>query len=173
MFNTRGKGSQLNMDISLKNPFLIICATISFAVLFIANPGSTASPQTFELEAAFSLPEIQMGENSTLITRITNHAPTPSPFILHITYTNRDFQFYDPLTGAHLNNIKAHAQSFTLIHPTGGILDRSTTIPILIRGPTPKGASETFRLNVTIYTLQDSEEIKVDQETVMLTVNYT
>jgi hypothetical protein len=160
------------MDISLKNPFIIICAAISFAVLFIANPGSTASPQTFELEAAFSMPEILMGENSTLITRITNHAPTPSVFILHITYTNRDFQFYDPLTGAHLDNIKVHDQSFTLIHPTSGILDRSTTIPIMIVGPTPKGASETFRITVKILTLQDSEQIEVDQEAVMLTVNY-
>ena len=161
------------MDISLKNPFIIICATISFAVLFIVNPGNTASPpQTFELEAAFSLPEILVGENSTLITRITNHAPTPTAFVLHITYTNRDFQFYDPLTGAHLDNIKVHDQSYTLIHPTSGILDRSTTIPITIVGPTPKGASETFRITVKIFTLQDSEQIEADQEAVMLTVNY-
>ena len=166
------EGSQTSMDISLKNPFIIICATISFSVLFIANPGSTAPPQTFELEAAFSLPEILMGENSTLITKITNHAPTPSPFILHITYTNQDFQFHDPLTGAHLDNIKAHDQIFTLIHPTGGILDRSTTIPITIVGPTPKGASETFQITVKIFTVQDTEQIEVDQEAVMLTVNY-
>jgi hypothetical protein len=166
------KGSQTNMDISLKNPFIIICATISFAVLFVANPGSTAPSQTFELEAAFSVPEILMGENSTLITKITNHAPTPSVFILHIIYTNQNFQFYDPLTGDRLDNIKAHDQSYTLIHPTGGILDRSTTIPITIVGPTPKGASETFRITVKIFTLQDSEQIEVDQEAVMLTVNY-
>lgn len=160
------------MDISLKNPFIIICAAISFAVLFIANPGITAPSQTFELEAAFSQPEILMGENSTLITKITNHAPTPSAFILHITYTNHNFQFYDPLTGAHLDNVKTHDQSYTLIHPTGGILDRSTTIPITIVGPTPKGESETFRITVKIYTLQDSEKIEVDQKAVMLTVNY-
>lgn len=160
------------MDISLRNPFIIICATISFAVLFLANTGSTAPSQIFELEAAFTLPEILMGENSTLITRITNHAPTPSVFILHVTYTNQDFQFYDPLTGNHLDNIKGNEQSYTLIHPTGGILDRSTTIPITIVGPTPKGESETFRITIKILTLQDSEQIVVNEEAVMLTVNY-
>jgi hypothetical protein len=161
------------MGISLKNPFVMICATISFAVLFIVNPGINPPPQNFDLEASFSLPEIVMGDNSTLVTKITNHAPTPSAFILHISYTNRDFQFYDPLTGAHLNNVKAHDQSYTLIHPTGGILDRSTIIPITIIGPSPKGASETFRIIVKIYTLQDSEKIEVDHEEVMLTVSYS
>ncbi len=167
------KGSQVNLDISLKNPFIIIFATISFAVLFIVNPGTTSPAQTFELEASFTQSEILMGENSTLITKITNHAPTPSTFVLHIIYTNRDFQFYDPLTGAHLSNVKSYDQSYTLIHPTSGILDKSTTIPITIIGPTPKGESETFRIIVKIFTLQDSEKIEVDQEAVMLTVNYT
>jgi hypothetical protein len=160
------------MGISIKNPFVMICATISFAVLLIVNPGINPPPQTFELEVSFSLPEIVMGDNSTLVTKITNHAPTPSAFILHLIYTNRDFQFYDPLTGVHLNNVKTQDQSYTLIHPTGGILDRSTIIPITIIGPSPKGASETFRIIVKIYTLQDSEKIEVDHEAVMLTVNY-
>lgn len=166
------------MASQLRNPLIAIISTIIIAIIVIYSAGIfSVTPTTEGLTIASLTLEndtIKMGTNTTLTVEIENTAEQTLSFELHLEYTNKDFKFYDQLTGDRLEDITIiDPANYTITHPTKGALDRKTTIPILVNGPTPKGSSETFSIWVKVYLIEGNALTLSDVELILLTVTYS
>jgi hypothetical protein len=159
------------MEFLLKRPLILIAIVVIAVIAILSASGIfSGEPEGLVLSPITELESIKMGENTTLTVKIENKAAQPIIFELHLVYTNENMTFYDAITGERLQNITMNPTNFSLIHPDGGPIDIDTTIPILISGPKPKGSSETFRIFVELYSIEDQNLVLRDRKSVQLTV---
>lgn len=163
------------MASQLRNPLIIIIIAIIAAVMVISSLGGleTPSPEGLNISnLTIEKDRIRMGENTTLTVEIENTADTSKVFELRIMYTAEDFVFYDTLTGEQLTNIKVNPNNYTLTHPTKGVLDKKTTIPITVQGPQPMGSEEEKLITVLVYSIDDNVASLSDEHVISITVTF-
>ncbi len=163
------------MASQLRNPLIIIIIAIIAAVIVISSLGGFETPSPEGLNISNLILEkdrIKMGENTTLTVEIENTADTSKVFELRITYTAEDFVFYDTLTGEPLTNIKVNPNNYTLTHPTKGVLDKKTTIPITVQGPQPMGSEEEKLITVLVYSVDNNVASLSDERVISITVTF-
>lgn len=163
------------MASQLRNPLIIIIIAIIAAVMVISSLGGleTPSPEGLNISnLTLEKDRIIMGENTTLTVEIENTADTSKVFELRIMYTAEDFVFYDTLTGEQLTNIKVNPNNYTLTHPTKGVLDKKTTIPITVQGPQPMGSEEEKLITVLVYSIDDNVASLSDEHVISITVTF-
>jgi hypothetical protein len=163
------------MASQLRNPLIIIIIAIIAAVIVISSLGGfeTPSPEGLNISnLTLEKDRIKMGENTTLTVEIENTADSSKVFELRIMYTAEDFVFYDTLTGEQLTNIKVYPNNYTLTHPTKGVLDKKTTIPITVQGPQPMGSEEEKLITVLVYSIDDSVASLSDERVISITVTF-
>ena len=163
------------MASQLRNPLIIIIIAIIAAVIVISSLGGfeTPSPEGLTISnLTLEKTRIKMGENTTLTVEIENTADTSKVFELRIMYTAEDFVFYDTLTGQQLTNIKVNPNNYTLTHPTKGVLDKKTTIPITVQGPQPMGSEEEKLITVLVYSIDDNVASLSDERDILITVTF-
>jgi hypothetical protein len=164
------------MAFLLRRPIILIFIIVTaIAVLVVVHFSGILSPEPRGLliaSAGFTgSNSIRLGENTTLTVVLNNWADQPATFELHIIYTG-NLTFYDGITKERLLDITQHGSFYNLTYPTKGILDMqgSTSIPIVLEGREPIGASQTFTLFVEAYYLDGLEWEFADEAAVQLTV---
>jgi DNA-directed RNA polymerase subunit L len=163
------------MASQLRNPLIIIIIAIIAAVIIISSLGEFEAPSPEGLNIsnlALEKDRIKMGENTTLTVEIENTADTSKVFELRIMYTAEDFVFYNTLTGEQLTDIKVNPNNYTLTHPTKGVLDKKTTIPITVQGPQPMGSEEEKLITVLVYSIDDNVASLSDERVISITVTF-
>ena len=163
------------MASQLRNPLIIIIIAIIAAVIVISSLGGLETPSPTGLvisNLTLETDRIKMGENTTLTVEIENTADTSKVFELRIMYTAEDFIFYNTLTGEQLTNIQTNPSNFTLTHPTKGVLDKKTTIPITVQGPQPIGSEDVKEITVLVYSIEDNVAYLSATRVISVTVTF-
>ncbi len=164
------------MASQLRNPLIIIIIAIIAAVIVISSLGGLDTPSPEGLIISnLNLEEdtIKMGENTTLTVEIENTADTSKVFELRITYTAEDFVFYNALTGEPLTDIQTTPDNYTLTHPTTGVLDKKTTIPITVQAPQPIGQEEVKTITVLVYSIEYNVAYLSDKRIISITITFS
>lgn len=163
------------MAFLLRKPFIIIIAVIIASVLIVFFSGilpTKPAGLTLSPEPTLKKASIKIGENTTLTVVIENKASQSKTFELHIVYSG-NLTFYDGITNKLLTDISKYDIYYNLTYPTKGTLDvrGSTSIPILVKGLKPIGASQTHTITVEVFSLEGSKNVLADKKEVQLIVN--